>query len=57
MAWMTGIDDWHGMIAWMTSILDYPRLTWVRTHGHTDGWTLVLVKSLSRLKMRVMTSN
>ena len=48
---MTGIDEWHGWLAWMTFMDDFPNFTyWL----HTYGRTLVLVKSLSRLKISKM---
>ena len=50
LACMTGTDDWHGWQAWMT-ILDYNFIYWLLTDRRTDGWTLLDVKSLSRLKM------
>ena len=48
---MTGIDDWHGWLAWMTSwaIFTYCLQTDRLTDWRTDRLTLVLVKSLSRL--------
>ena len=50
LAWMTGMDDWHGWLAWMT-ILDYNLIYWWLTNWQTNGWTLLDVKSLSRLKI------
>ena len=58
-AWLTGMDDWHGWMAWMTGIDDwtllfisyfYILMTDRQTDWLTDRLTLVLVKSLSRLK-------
>ena len=50
LAWMTGMDDWHGRKAWMTGIddwqdlMDYPRLLKIADLSHfyklfTDGQT------------------
>ena len=56
LAWMTGMDDWHGWLAWMTGVDDWHGwlLDWILYIDDklTDGRTLLVVKSLSRLKIR-----
>ena len=63
LAWMTGMDDWHGWITWMTGMDDWHWwldlsyfcilfTDWL-TDGQTDGRTLVPLKSLSQLKIKV----
>ena len=57
LSWMIFMDDFHGWLSW--TIIDYHRLlagyfykliSFLRTDKQTNGQTLVLVNSLSRLK-------
>ena len=45
LAWMIGMDDWHGWLAWMTGMDDWHSwisTTWVLTNGLTNGhWYLL----------------
>ena len=51
LAWITGMDYWHGLLAWMTGMeADISYFYILVTDRLTDRRTLVLVKSLSRLK-------
>ena len=55
LGWMTWMDGWHGWLSWLIGmefqlILHIDQL---RTDGRTDRLTLVLVKSLSRLKTNI----
>ena len=48
---MTGMDDWHEWLAWMTGMeADISHFYILITEGRTDRQTLVLVKSLLQLK-------
>ena len=52
--WMTGMDDWHWWLAWMTGTDDWHGLIlhidYRQTDRRTNGRTLLVLKSLSRLK-------
>ena len=54
----TVMDDFHGWLSWMTFMDDFTKFSWLKlflhiVYGQTDRLTLVLVKSLSRLKIMV----
>ena len=34
LAWMTGMDDWHGWLAWMTVMDDLTRFSWLKLFLH-----------------------
>ena len=55
---MTGMDDWHGLLAWITGMeadisYFYILITDGQTDRLTDRRTLVPLKSLSRLKRNI----